>query len=165
MRNALTQQLIGVELGMTVGFHEKIKDGVCLSTFLNLRDLVPICLGWQHVEVVDVLPWVCFSGTRQFVGILWCRWFQGIKVALRRKRLAPVCPSSFAAAEFGNFRSMHAQNIHLNERMGCVRTQHELMCNIYILLIYIYILYKFILIICIYTYESCCVCTWCIKYT
>lgn len=56
MRNALTQQLIGVELGMTVGFHKKIKDGVCLSTFLNLRDLVPICLGWQHVEVVDVLP-------------------------------------------------------------------------------------------------------------
>lgn len=54
MRNALTQQLIGVELGMTVGFHKKIKE--CLSTFLNLRDLVRICLGWQHVEVVDVLP-------------------------------------------------------------------------------------------------------------
>ena len=48
MRNALTQQLIGVGLGMSVDFHEKIRDGVCLSRFLNLRDLVRMCLGCQN---------------------------------------------------------------------------------------------------------------------
>ena len=117
--------------------------------FTKKSKMVCVC---PHFWIWEILFWFVWDGSklklllfchecvlvvaRQFVGILWCRWFQGIKVALRRKRLAPVCPSSFAAAEFGKFRSMHAQSIHLNERMGCVRTQHVLMCNIY----YIYII-------------------------
>lgn len=127
---------------MTVDFQEKSKMCV-LAQVSEFERSCSDCLGWQHVEVVDVLPCVHFSGDSTI------RWYSlmptipGIKVALRRKRLAPVCPSSIAAA----IRSMQSE--HTSQRKNGLCTNAS--CILYT-------------IICIYTYESCCVCTWCIKY-
>lgn len=137
MRNALTQQLIGVELGMTVGFHEKIKDGVCLSTFLNLRDLVPICLGWQHVEVVDVLPWVCFSGGSTI------RWHSLMPMIPRNqsrateKTFGSCLPSKLCSGWIWKI-SINACSEHTSQRKNGLCTNATCI-NVYIYIIYIYI--------------------------